>query len=65
LVVDKEDVKKKLLKDFDNSIYHTCSICGETIAKYDIENLNFEYSKSKTGEHFSHSNCIKLRGMEE
>lgn len=46
MVIAKEKLKKRLLKEFDNNITHTCSICRKVIAKYDIEDLNFEYCKN-------------------
>lgn len=61
MVVSKEKLKKKLLKEFDNEEKHRCSICNQIIARYDIEDLNFEYCKNKLGENYAHSCCVKRR----
>ena len=45
--VSKDIVKKRLLKDFNDEKRHICGICGQVITLSDIENLNFEYCKSK------------------
>lgn len=47
MIVGKEKLKKKLLKNFDSNTITHCSICGQVIAKYDIEDEKFEYCKSK------------------
>lgn len=48
MLVDKEKLKKKMLKEFDDYYgKHQCSICRKIIEKEDIENLNFEYVKNK------------------
>lgn len=58
MVVDKKEVKNKLLKMFEDDERISCSICGETIAKYDIENLDFEYCQTETNENYAHSRCV-------
>lgn len=45
--VSKDDVKKKLLKDFNIEKRYICGICRQVITLSDIENLNFEYCKNK------------------
>lgn len=62
MVVSKESIKKKLLKEFSKDVKHYCTICRKSITKNDIEDFNFEYTKSKIGENYSHTKCIKLRG---
>lgn len=59
MVVDKNKLKKKLLKEFDNEIKHKCPICNQVIARYDIEDLNFEYVESKVNKNYFHSTCVK------
>ncbi len=46
MVVSKEKLKKKLLKNFEENTKTFCSICRDIIAKYDIEDENFEYCKN-------------------
>ena len=61
MVISKETLKKRLLKQFYNYENHTCSICRQVIARYDIKDNNFEYVKNKLGENYAHSTCIKYR----
>ena len=41
MVVDKKEIKNKLLEMFEDDERTNCSICGETITKYDIEQFRF------------------------
>lgn len=59
MIVKKEEIKNKLLKLFENEERIKCSICGETIGKYDIENMKFEYCGTETSENYAHSKCIE------
>ena len=59
MIVEKEKLKKKMLKKFEDDEKITCSICGKVIAKYDIEDLKFEYCKSGLGENYAHSKCVR------
>lgn len=59
MVVDKEKIKKKMLKKFDDDERIRCSICNEVIPRYDIEDLKFEYCKSGLGENYAHSECVR------
>lgn len=60
MIVDKEKIKKKMLKKFDDDDEKIrCSICNKVIARYDIEDLKFEYCKSGLGENYAHSECVK------
>ncbi len=58
MVVDKKEIKNKLLKMFEDDERISCSICGETITKYDIENLDFEYCQTGTNENYTHARCV-------
>lgn len=58
MIVDKKEIKNKLLEMFENCKTVNCSICGETIAKYEIENLDFEYCKTETNENYAHARCV-------
>lgn len=58
MIVEKEKLKKKLLKAYeDDDTKKRCCICRQIIEKEDIENLQFEYCKSKINETWSHSKC--------
>lgn len=58
MVVDKKEIKNKLLEMFEDDEKVNCSICGEVINKYDIENLNFEYCKTETNENYAYAKCV-------
>ena len=58
MIVEKEKLKKKLLKAYENEdTKKRCCICRQVIEKEDIENLQFEYCKSQINETWSHSKC--------
>lgn len=60
MVVNKEDLKKKLLRAFTKDEHkERCPICNEVISLKDIKNGSFEYTKSACGERYIHSGCIK------
>ena len=56
---EKQRLKRKLLKRFNDGKREHCVICGQTIAGYDIQDGKFEYTKSVRGEHLAHSYCVK------
>lgn len=59
MIVEKEKLKKKLLKAYENEdTKKKCCICRKVIEKEDIENLQFEYCKSQINETWSHSKCV-------
>lgn len=58
MVVDKKEIKNKLLEIIEDDEKVNCSICGEAINKCDIENLDFEYCKTETNENYAHIRCV-------
>lgn len=62
MVVGKDKLKKNILKKIAQNQNTHCSICRQPITYNDIEDEKFEYCKSKYGENYAHSKCIKLRG---
>lgn len=59
MVVDKEKLKKKLLRELNHDYKERCPLCNEVISLDDIINCKFEYTKSAFGERYIHTKCIK------
>ena len=47
-----EKLKKKVIE-------HKCCLCGEAFTKSDLDSNNFEYAKTKFGEVFAHTSCLR------
>lgn len=58
MVVQKNKRLKKKAIENDYGQSRLCSICKKSIARYEVESGNFEYCKSKLGEHFAHTKCV-------
>lgn len=59
MVVDKEKLKKILLRELKNEYKERCPICNKNISLEDIKSGSFEYTKSASGERYLHTKCIK------